>query len=235
MNFDAVKTDITNLSVDAIVLPANEQLKEGPGASRAIYEAAGRKELTNACKKLKTCKTGSAVMTLGYNLDADYIIHASVPKWIDGNHDEYELLSSAYLSALNLADLTGCESIAFPLLAAGNNHFDKDLAIRIAEESIHSFQPLHLKKVIVAVYDQNSQKAMESLGYTVSVIPQTLKEDKQKEEQRRQNQKDRENFQEAAINNLKSAAIWIAQPDNQQMMMNTGKQIVQFIKSVMSH
>ena len=67
-------------------------------------------------------------MTLAYNLDAQYIVHAVVPKWIDGTHDEYEELCAAYLSALNIADVMRCESIAFPLLAAGSNGFDLDLA-----------------------------------------------------------------------------------------------------------
>ena len=43
MKFDLVKTNIINIHTDAIVLPANEMLKEGSGASTAIFEAAGRK------------------------------------------------------------------------------------------------------------------------------------------------------------------------------------------------
>ena len=88
MKFDLVKTNIVNVSADAIVLPANEKLKEGSGTSTAIFEAAGRKQLTQACKKIGSCEVGSAVPTLAYNLNAKYIIHAVVPKWIDGNHDE---------------------------------------------------------------------------------------------------------------------------------------------------
>ena len=32
-----------------------------------------------------------------------------------------------------------CNSIAFPMLAAGNNGFDRELAFKIAKESIESF------------------------------------------------------------------------------------------------
>lgn len=39
---------------------------------------------------------GSAVPTLGYNLPAKYIIHAVVPRWIDGMHNEYDLLSTTF-------------------------------------------------------------------------------------------------------------------------------------------
>ena len=51
MKFDLVKSNIINVTADAIVLPANSMLKEGSGASAAIFEAAGRKDLTKACKK----------------------------------------------------------------------------------------------------------------------------------------------------------------------------------------
>ena len=117
MKFKIIKANIVDVASDAIVLPANEGLKEGPGSSKAIFSAAGRKELTQACKKLGHRNIGSAVPTLAYNLSSKYIIHAVVPKWIDGEHSEYDLLSSAYLAALNIAEVMGCESIAFPLLA----------------------------------------------------------------------------------------------------------------------
>ena len=48
MNFDVVRNDITNMSVDAIVLPTNEKLKEGSCTSKAIFSKAGRKEFPQA-------------------------------------------------------------------------------------------------------------------------------------------------------------------------------------------
>lgn len=52
MQFEVIKTNNMNFAVDAIVLPANEYLKEGSGTSYAIYEATGRKTLTIACEKM---------------------------------------------------------------------------------------------------------------------------------------------------------------------------------------
>lgn len=158
MQFEIIKANIVDVVSDAIVLPANEVLKEGIGTSKAIFNAAGRKELTQACEKLGHCNIGSAVPTLAYNLTSKYIIHAVVPKWIDGQHSEYDLLSSAYLASLNIAEVIGCESVAFPLLASGNNGFDKQLAFRIAEESIKSFESVKLKKVFLVVYGDNLNK-----------------------------------------------------------------------------
>jgi O-acetyl-ADP-ribose deacetylase (regulator of RNase III) len=116
MTFEVFKANIVNIHADAIVLPANEALKEGSGTSRAIFEAAGRKQLTKACKELGHCNTGSAIPTLAYDLDAKYIVHAVVPRWIDGEHNEYDRLSSAYISALKLLMLWDASRLLFRYL-----------------------------------------------------------------------------------------------------------------------
>ena len=184
MKFDIVKTNIVNVHADAIVLPANTALKEGSGTSTAIFEAAGRKKLTQACKKIGSCDVGSAVPTLAFDLEAKYIIHAVVPKWIDGNHNEYDLLSSAYLSALKVADIMGCTSIAFPLLASGNNGYDLDLAFQIAKESINSFEGATLKKAILVLFGDHVASVVAKQGYEVVEIPVDLKKEAQKEAQK---------------------------------------------------
>ena len=52
--------------------------------------------MTKACEKIGYCSIGNAVPTLAYKLNAKFIIHTVVPKWIDGNNSEYDFLSSAY-------------------------------------------------------------------------------------------------------------------------------------------
>ena len=52
MDFTITNTNIVRVTADAIVLPANRHLKEGSGASRAIFEAAGRKELAEKSLEL---------------------------------------------------------------------------------------------------------------------------------------------------------------------------------------
>ncbi len=180
MKFEIVKSNIINIPADAVVLPANTSLKEGSGASRAIFEAAGRKKLTQACKEIGYCEVGSAVPTLAYNLDAKYIIHAVVPRWNDGNHSEYELLSSAYLSALQMADIMGCESITFPLLASGNNGYDLELAFQIAKESIESFTGMKLKRVILVLFGDYTASLAKGQGYAIIEIPDNLNKVEQK-------------------------------------------------------
>ena len=168
MKFELVRNDITNMTVDAIVLPANPRLKEGPGASNAIFEKAGRRELKRELKSFDVVETGATVPTLGYNLNSTFVLHSVIPKWVDGNHSEYELLSSAYLSALTLADKMSCSTLAFPLLAAGNNGFDIDLAFEVAKESIESYEPENkLEHVILVIYDRDVMAMLRKVGIEV--------------------------------------------------------------------
>ena len=159
--------NIVNYDTDAVVLPANKLLKEGSGTSRAIFSAAGKKQLSSACNEIGKCEVGMAVPTPGYKLQANYIIHAVVPKWIDGNHGEYDLLSSAYLSALSVADVMQCKSIAFPLLSAGNNGFDKTLALEIARNSIDSFDGKNIETVKIVILKEEMVVRIKSMGFEV--------------------------------------------------------------------
>ena len=102
-NVAVIRGNILNVLSEAIVLPANTALREGSGVSTAIFQAAGRKQLTEACRKIGSCEEGRAVVTPGFDLKADYIIHTVVPRWIDGQHGEYERLCASYLAALNVA------------------------------------------------------------------------------------------------------------------------------------
>ena len=79
--------DITELSVDAIVNAANEELQPGGGVCGAIFAKAGYEKLVKACEEIGHCKTGDARITSGFKLKARYIIHAVGPVYIDGHHN----------------------------------------------------------------------------------------------------------------------------------------------------
>lgn len=226
MNFSILKGNIVDVKVDAIVLPANTHLKEGSGASAAIFEAAGRKKLTKACAEQKHCDLGSATATLAYDLPEKYIIHAVVPKWIDGKHNEYSLLSTTYASALELADVMECKSMAFPLLASGNNKFDKDLAFDIAVESFQRFQPKNLETIQLIIYGNHISELVKSKGFSVSVLPVNLDKEKKRMERNKEAEKVINDAADVArklvLENLQKGIDYMKVPEHREKLMEDG-------------
>lgn len=167
--------NIADMHADAIVTPTNKWLNEWQGSSKSIFEKAGRQQLRKECsiltKQYGPFPITATVPTSGLNANADMIIHAVVPKWIDGQSNEYENLYITYLNCLETADQSCCESIAFPLLAAGNNGFDIDLALEIAITSINSYQALSgLKTVYLVLYNEKIAKKIMRQGMPVKLV-----------------------------------------------------------------
>lgn len=165
------KTDITKLDTDAIVNAANDGLWEGGGVCGAIFREAGSAKLTKACRKIGGCKVGSAVITPGFQLPANYIIHAVGPVWHGGNQNEPELLYSAYRQALLTAKEHGCHSIGFPVISSGIFGYPKEKAWRKAIQACMDFFNEHPDcdmKIIFAVLDdgmmQLGQMVLEELA-----------------------------------------------------------------------
>jgi len=168
MNFNIVRDDITRITVDAMVLPANSKLKPGDGVSATIFAKAGRDYVKKDLKRYGHVEVGNSVPTRAFALPAKYIIHSDVPAWKDGKHDEYLLLCASYISALALADRMGCKSIAFPLLASGNNGFDPNIAFEVATKCLAEYEPAgKLGHAELVLYGMRPTELAKNAGYDV--------------------------------------------------------------------
>ena len=147
--------DITRLHVGAIVNAANSQMLGcfvpcHGCIDNAIHSAAGI-ELREACghymnrKRMRYDRryeepTGQAVLTAGYNLPAEYVIHTVGP--VVGGYLNEELrsdLKNCYMNVLKCCVEHRIRSVAFCCISTGEFHFPNAEAVRIAVETVTEF------------------------------------------------------------------------------------------------
>ncbi|MEJ5300998.1 MAG: macro domain-containing protein [Thermodesulforhabdaceae bacterium] len=160
--------DITELSTDAIVNAANEDLILGGGVAGAIKKKGGP-SIQEECNKIGRIKVGEAVVTGAGNLKAKYVIHAVGPRYGEGNEDEK--LRNATWNSLLRATEKGCKNVAFPAISTGIFGFPKDRCASIMLKTAQEFlknQETTLEEVVFCLY---SKEDLEIFEKTLESIP----------------------------------------------------------------
>lgn len=182
MPFTIVRNDITNMKADAIVNAANPRPLIGFGVDSGIHHKAG-KQLLTARRKIGRIDFGEAAVTPAFQLDAEYVIHTASPIWKGGGFGEIALLESCYTKSLALALEYRCESIAFPLLSAGNHGFPREIALQTAVNVFSRFLMEHEMQIWLVVFDRSIFALSEQLMTSVqSFIDETYVQTKLLEE-----------------------------------------------------
>lgn len=160
--------DITKVTVDAIVNAANTSLLGGGGVDGAIHRAGGP-EILDECRAIRArqggCKVGEAVITKAGRLPAKYVIHAVGPVWNGGGETQEALLADAYRNSLTLALAHGLRSIAFPNISTGIYRFPKELAARIAVDTVRDFiaHNTGIEEVVFVCFDEENARIYREL------------------------------------------------------------------------
>ena len=141
--------DITVLKCDAIVNAANNQLLgcfiPCHNCIDNIIHTMSGVQLRLACHEIMRRqgyleKTGTAKITPGYNLPAQYVIHTVGPI-VDGMllKQHKDLLSDCYRACLDLAAENNLKSVAFCCISTGVFRFPKQKAAEIAVETVEKY------------------------------------------------------------------------------------------------
>ena len=156
--------DITQVSVDAIVNAANEQMLGGGGVDGAIHRAAGP-ELLGACRAHREvrpgvrCPTGEARITPGFDLPSRHVIHTVGPVYRSAEASS-PLLAAAYRSSLELAQAHGLQTIAFPAISCGVYGYPLDEAAMVALNACRT-HGLGLSEVTFVLFGNTAFSAWE--------------------------------------------------------------------------
>lgn len=168
--------DITRLEAGAIVNAANSQLLGcfvpcHRCIDNAIHSAAGL-QLREECncimshRRLKYGRkyaepTGTATLTLGYNLPSKYVIHTVGPI-VNGRLNERlcQDLRKCYENVLKCCLEHNIRSLAFCCISTGEFHFPKDKAAEIAWKSVTAFLDKHsdrMERIIFNVFKDSDR------------------------------------------------------------------------------
>lgn len=144
--------------LQAVVNAANAQLQTGGGVAGALHRAAGP-ELARAGAPHAPIKPGQAVVTPGFDLPNDKVIHVLGPVY-GRDKPEDKILADCYRNALQIAERENLESVGFPAISTGAFGYPlRDAAIVTAREfqkSLPSLQNVKLVRLVLFSQDQET-------------------------------------------------------------------------------
>lgn len=173
--------DITRLNVGAIVNAANSQMLGcfvpcHRCIDNAIHSFAGM-QLREECNTIMSQRrikygrnyeepTGTATLTLGYNLPCDYVIHTVGPIVYDRLNDSLcQDLKNCYENVLKCCLEHDIKSVAFCCISTGEFHFPNDRAAEIAVETVTGFLEKHadcMERIIFNVFKDSDKYIYEN-------------------------------------------------------------------------
>jgi O-acetyl-ADP-ribose deacetylase (regulator of RNase III) len=133
-----VQGDITRVSVDAIVNPANTLMIMGGGVAGAIKRAGGD-EIEREAMRRAPLPIGEAITTTAGKLPSKYVIHAPTVER-PGSPSNPRFVELATKASLRVAVEMKLQSIALPALGAGVGGLDvresSEIMAKVVRESL---------------------------------------------------------------------------------------------------
>lgn len=126
-------------SFDAVVNSANSNLRFGSGVAGAIHTAAGP-ALEAYCEPLAPLAPGKAIITPGFNLANQWVIHVRSAHYLNDDEPE-KIMTEALRAVFRLAGERHIKALAMPAIGTGVFKFPLDLAAEIIVKAIKNDAP----------------------------------------------------------------------------------------------
>ncbi len=163
-----VKGDVTEMSVDAIVTPANTDLVVDSGVSGGILRKGGARVLEE-CERLAPLRLGAAAATTGGNLKAYYVIHAAIAR--PNEKATAESIRLATRQSLLRAEEKAIMSLALPPLGSGEGGVSLEESARTMLKVTldHIKMRTSLEKIYFVFDDDAARKTFEETFQKLTV------------------------------------------------------------------
>ncbi len=161
---EITKGDITDQKdIEAVVNAANAQLRIGGGVAGAIHRKAGP-ELEKESRQLAPIEPGEAVITGGYNLPNNYVIHTLGPVY-GRDKPEDKLLAQCYKNSLDLAEEKGIKKVAFPAISTGAFGYPTRKAAKVAFIAIKDkIEEVNIEIIRFVLYSKRDFEIHKEIG-----------------------------------------------------------------------
>ena len=125
IKFNLVVGELGDQKADAIVTAATEELAPVSPYYADLFDKAGPGLLSDIVDNGHACEVGEALVTEGFNLNAEVIVHA-VPPQLEADEDNWMILLATYANAVIMGyEEGGATSIVIPPL--GLEEVTKDI------------------------------------------------------------------------------------------------------------
>ncbi len=168
MKFDVIQGDIAEQTADALVNAAGTSLQMGSGVAGALRRKANGPINEDAVSQ-GPIELGEVAVTDGYDLDAEYVIHAAaMPHYGDGKATR-DSIRTATRNALKKADALECESVVLPILGTGVAGFEFATGAELVCEEVARYEPTNLTDVRLIAYSDEEYGTLADIGEEVKI------------------------------------------------------------------
>uniref|UniRef100_A0A673X7X1 Poly [ADP-ribose] polymerase n=1 Tax=Salmo trutta TaxID=8032 RepID=A0A673X7X1_SALTR len=152
---------------EGIVNTISEDLDLSKGAvSNAILKAAGPGLQSAATDEARAIRLayGDVVVTDGYNMRCQRVIHTVCPHWDQGAGSAEKIFITMIRDCLSETEKHRLASLSFPAIGTGNMGFPKGLVSKLLLQEVKDFSQrrnsTHLKEVAIVVHPSDTQTSV---------------------------------------------------------------------------
>ncbi|XP_004675217.1 PREDICTED: poly [ADP-ribose] polymerase 14 [Condylura cristata] len=137
-----VKGEVQSAVAEVVVNSVPRDLALHRGAlSKALLGTAGPKlqEELNTAGQAVAVGVGTVLLTSGYNLQCQHVLHVVAPSWSNNSMSAYKSMEDLIRKCLEISESLSVKSIAFPAIGTGNLGFPKPVFARLIISEVFKF------------------------------------------------------------------------------------------------